>query len=107
MLARAHARLDDQAQPPVDAGRVCSAPSSRPGRCLALPPTCPTLPDGGVLDISEMDYRTAAGSRLEGSGLRPDMEVAPTLEDLRRRRDRALALALELLKAQEDKDKKG
>ncbi len=33
-----------------DAGRVCSSPSARPGRCLALPPTCPTLPDGGVLD---------------------------------------------------------
>ena len=64
------------------------------------------LPDGGVLDISEMDYRTAAGSRLEGTGLRPDMEVAPTLEDLRRRRDRALTLALELLKAQEDKEKR-
>jgi carboxyl-terminal processing protease len=59
------------------------------------------LPDGGVLDVSEMDYRTAAGSRLEGSGLLPDMLVAPTLEDLRRGRDRALTLALELLKAQE------
>jgi carboxyl-terminal processing protease len=59
------------------------------------------LPDGGVLDISEMDYRTAAGSRLEGAGLTPDMLVAPTLEDLRRGRDRALTLALELLKAQE------
>ena len=61
------------------------------------------LPDGGILDVSEMDYRTAAGSRLEGSGLTPDMEVAPTLEDLRRKRDRALTLALELLKAQENK----
>jgi carboxyl-terminal processing protease len=61
------------------------------------------LPDGGILDVSEMDYRTAAGSRLEGSGLTPDMEIAPTLEDLRRKRDRALTLALELLKAQENK----
>ncbi|HEV7893939.1 MAG TPA: S41 family peptidase [Pyrinomonadaceae bacterium] len=59
------------------------------------------LPDGGVLDVSEMDYRTAAGSRLEGAGVAPDMQVAPTLEDLRRGRDRALTLALELLKAQE------
>jgi carboxyl-terminal processing protease len=63
------------------------------------------LPDGGVLDVSEMDYRTAAGSRLEGSGVAPDMQVAPTLEDLRHGRDRALTLALELLKAQESKDK--
>ncbi|HYY98643.1 MAG TPA: S41 family peptidase, partial [Pyrinomonadaceae bacterium] len=64
------------------------------------------LPDGGVLDISEMDYRTAAGARLEGAGVRPDMEVAPTVEDLRRGRDRALVLALELLKAQEDKERR-
>jgi|SRR5215207_115372 len=63
------------------------------------------LPDGGVLDVSEMDYRTAAGSRLEGAGLTPDMQVAPTLEDLRRGRDRALTLALELLRAQESKNK--
>jgi C-terminal processing protease CtpA/Prc len=65
------------------------------------------LPDGGVLDVSEMDYRTAAGSRLEGAGLTPDMQVAPTLEDLRRGRDRALTLALELLKAQGNKDRNG
>ena len=56
------------------------------------------LPDGGVLDISEMDYHTAAGTRLEGAGLRPDLTVEPTREDLRRRRDRALERALEILK---------
>ena len=60
-----------------------------------------TLPDGGVLDISEMDYHTAAGTRLEGPGLRPDIEVAPTREDLRRGRDRALERAVEMLKAKE------
>ena len=56
------------------------------------------LPDGGVLDVSEMDYHTAAGTRLEGAGLRPDVTVEPTLEDLRRHRDRALERALEILK---------
>jgi carboxyl-terminal processing protease len=56
------------------------------------------LPDGGVLDISEMDYHTAAGTRLEGAGLRPDVMVEPTLEDLRHRRDRALERALEILR---------
>jgi carboxyl-terminal processing protease len=56
-----------------------------------------TLPDGGILDVSEMDYHTARGTRLEGSGLRPDVTVEPTREDLRRRRDRALERALEIL----------
>jgi carboxyl-terminal processing protease len=56
-----------------------------------------TLPDGGILDVSEMDYHTAAGTRLEGTGLRPDLTIEPTPEDLRRRRDRALERALEIL----------
>jgi carboxyl-terminal processing protease len=59
------------------------------------------LPDGGVLDISEMDYHTAGGTRLEGAGVTPDAEVMPTREDLRRGRDRALELAVELLKNSE------
>jgi len=59
-----------------------------------------TLPDGGILDISEMDYHTARGARLEGSGLKPDEQIAPTREDLRRRRDRALERAVEILKNQ-------
>jgi carboxyl-terminal processing protease len=56
------------------------------------------LPDGGVLDVSEMDYHTAGGTRLEGTGLRPDVTVEPTREALRRRQDRALERALEILK---------
>src|SRR5215210_175211 len=60
------------------------------------------LPDGGVLDVSEMDYHTAAGTRLEGAGLRPDLTVEPTREDLRHRRDRALERALEILKVSKD-----
>lgn len=59
-----------------------------------------TLSDGGVLDISEMDYRTADGARLEGAGLRPDEEVAPTRDDLRRGRDAALQRAVAVLKAE-------
>ncbi|HEV2862778.1 MAG TPA: S41 family peptidase [Pyrinomonadaceae bacterium] len=57
------------------------------------------LPDGGILDISEMDYRTASGRRLEGSGLSPDETVEPTREDLRRGRDPAMERALQLLKS--------
>ena len=59
-----------------------------------------TLADGGVLDISEMDYRTAGGARLEGAGVRPEEELAPTRQDLRRGRDRALERAVEIAKAE-------
>jgi carboxyl-terminal processing protease len=59
-----------------------------------------TLPDGGVLDISEMDYRTAGGLRLEGSGLAPDEEVTPTRAELRKGRDGAMERAVELLKTE-------
>jgi len=59
------------------------------------------LPDGGVLDISEMDYHTAGGVRLEGRGLTPDEQISPTREDLRRGRDRALERAVEILKAKD------
>ncbi len=61
------------------------------------------LPDGGVLDVSEMDYHTAAGTRLEGAGLRPDVTVEPTREDLRHHRDRALERALEILQDAREK----
>ncbi|HEX8142241.1 MAG TPA: S41 family peptidase [Pyrinomonadaceae bacterium] len=56
------------------------------------------LPDGGALDISEMDYRTATGKRLEGTGITPDEHVALDLTDLRARRDRAMERAIERLK---------
>ena len=52
-----------------------------------------TLPDGGVLDVSEFDYRTAKGVRLEGLGIRPDEIVNPTRRDFYSRRDTALELA--------------
>jgi carboxyl-terminal processing protease len=57
-----------------------------------------TLPDGGALDVSEMDYRTAKGERLEGRGLMPDERITLDLSDLRARRDRALERAVEHLK---------
>lgn len=58
-----------------------------------------TLPDGGELDVSEMDYRTANGARLEGTGVAPDEEIKLARQDLRARRDRALERAIELLQA--------
>jgi carboxyl-terminal processing protease len=52
------------------------------------------LPDGGELDISEMDYRTATGTRLEGIGITPDERSALDRLDLIAGRDRALERAL-------------
>lgn len=57
-----------------------------------------TLPDGGILDISEMDYRTPGGARLEGEGLAPDEPLAPTRDELRRGRDAPLARAVAWLR---------
>ncbi len=58
-----------------------------------------SLPDGGELDVSEMDYRTPNGARLEGTGVVPDEEIRLARQDLRTRRDRALERAIELLQA--------
>lgn len=59
-----------------------------------------TLPDGGLLDISEMDFRTARHTRLEGAGVTPDEFVSPTRRDLSDGRDPALARALSWLKSE-------
>jgi carboxyl-terminal processing protease len=59
-----------------------------------------TLPDGGALDVSEMDYRTAEGKRLEGTGIMPDERVVSSVMDLRERRDRAMERAIERLKSE-------
>jgi carboxyl-terminal processing protease len=55
------------------------------------------LPDGGVLDVSEFDYRTAAGVRLEGAGIKPDDLIRLRRTDLYSRRDAALELAKDIL----------
>jgi carboxyl-terminal processing protease len=59
-----------------------------------------TLPDGGELDVSEMDYRTSAGARLEGVGVVPDEAVQLKRADLLARRDRALERALAYLSSE-------
>ncbi len=53
-----------------------------------------TLPDGGLLDVSEMDYETASGQRLEKQGVKPDQAVTVHRMDLYAERDRAMELAL-------------
>ena len=57
-----------------------------------------TLPDGGILDVSEMDYQTAAAHRLENQGVRPDTAVHVERADLYAKRDRAMEIALSDLK---------
>jgi carboxyl-terminal processing protease len=52
------------------------------------------LPDGGLLDVSELDYETAQGQRLEGHGLKPDEAVVVERNDLYSGRDPALELAV-------------
>ncbi len=58
-----------------------------------------TLTDGGTLDISEMDFHTARGLRLEGAGISPDERITPTRQDILAGRDRAIERAIEILKA--------
>ena len=55
------------------------------------------LPDGGVLDVSEFDYKTAGGVRLEGAGIKPDRVISLTRSDVYSRHDRALELAKHFL----------
>lgn len=57
-----------------------------------------TLPDGGKLEISELDFRLANGDRLEGVGVAPHETLDLTSRDVRAGRDRALEKALEFLK---------
>lgn len=57
------------------------------------------LPDGGVLDVSEFDYRTADGLRLEGAGIKPDQLTLITRADIYSRYDRVLELAKKILDA--------
>jgi C-terminal processing protease CtpA/Prc len=52
------------------------------------------LPDGGLLDVSELDYQTAAGERLEKHGIKPDETVAVRRNDLYSGRDHAMELAI-------------
>jgi len=53
------------------------------------------LPDGGMLDVSELDYATADGHRLEGHGLKPNETVSVERSDLYAGRDRVLRAAID------------
>jgi carboxyl-terminal processing protease len=55
------------------------------------------LPDGGKLNVSDSDYRTAMGRRIEGLGVKPDLHLETRLADLLAGRDRTLELAVDQL----------
>jgi carboxyl-terminal processing protease len=55
------------------------------------------LPDGGKLNVSDTDYLTARGQRIEGAGVKPDQQLELRIADLLAGRDRVLELAVERL----------
>lgn len=57
------------------------------------------LRDGGRLQIGLQDFHALDGSRLEGNGVEPDVEVERTLDDLREGYDADLAAAVKWLRA--------
>lgn len=62
--------------------------------CVLAVRTRHLLPDGGLLDISELDYRTPEGDRLERNGIKPDETAVIQRADLYSGRDRAMELAI-------------
>ncbi len=62
--------------------------------CVLAIRTRHNLPDGGLLDVSELDYKTSAGERLEGNGIHPDQTVVVHRQDLYAKRDAPLTFAL-------------
>jgi carboxyl-terminal processing protease len=55
------------------------------------------LPDGGTLIVPVADYRAPDGTRIEGTGVQPDVLVVPTLADVRSGHDPALESAVSTL----------
>jgi carboxyl-terminal processing protease len=67
--------------------------------CVLAVRTRHLLPDGGLLDVSELDYETAAGDRLEGHGIKPDEIVLIERSDLYSHRDRTMERAINKLQS--------
>jgi carboxyl-terminal processing protease len=56
------------------------------------------LPGGGQLAYSEIGFISPKGKRIEGEGVKPDIEISPTRDDILFNRDRALEAAEAFLK---------
>jgi carboxyl-terminal processing protease len=61
----------------------------------ALPAVLEKLPSGDVLQYAIGDFVTATGDRIEGHGVVPDTQVAPTRADLLAGRDPVLEAAID------------
>ena len=66
--------------------------------CVLAVRTRHALPDGGELDVSELDYQTAMGVRLEGVGIAPDEIFTLTRRDIYAGRDRMMEAAVARLR---------
>ena len=51
------------------------------------------LPGGGQLAYSEIGFVLPKGGRIEGDGVKPDIEIARTRDDILFNRDRSLEAA--------------
>ena len=67
--------------------------------CVLAVRTRHPLPDGGLLDVSELDYETATGRRLEKHGIKPDEKVSIERYDLYSKGDRAMDRAIDILRS--------
>jgi len=57
------------------------------------------LPDGGSVLVPASDFMTPDGRRIEGAGVLPDIEIMPTLKDIRAGHDLVLERAERELRA--------
>ena len=64
------------------------------------------LPGGGQLAYSEIGFVLPKGRRIEGDGVKPDIEIARTREDILFNRDRALEAAESFLKSRQGSQQK-
>jgi carboxyl-terminal processing protease len=72
---------------------------ANPSTCGCLLGVSRTLKllDGGKLNVSDSDYRTAGGRRIEGAGIKPDLHFETRIADLLAGRDRILESAVDRL----------
>ncbi|MBI1763897.1 MAG: hypothetical protein HYR56_20930 [Acidobacteria bacterium] len=72
---------------------------SNPATCGCLLGVSRTLrlDDGGKLNISDTDYRTAYGKRIEGVGIQPDQRIDMRITDLLAGRDSVLESSVDQL----------